>query len=186
MRNSRGSRAVLLVVGLFLCRITVVTAAGAQNVAAGSTTLRVAPVSSRVLVADPIAANLTRRALAVASRQLGTERCQTLLTEFRDPAGRMLGARLTVLETTVHDYLPLIYFRDGIGSEQCARGAMAFAVPGSPVVYVCSASLERSWQRDPRNVVAGFIHEVLHTLGLGENPPSSADITARVLASCRE
>jgi hypothetical protein len=29
------------------------------------------------------------------------------------------------------------------------------------------------------------IHEALHTLGLGENPPSSAEITARVLASCR-
>jgi hypothetical protein len=138
------------------------------------------------MVADPIAANLIGRILDDASRQLGTEHCQTLLTAFRDPAGRMLRARLSVLGTTAHGYLPLIYFRDGIGSEPCARGAMAFAVPASPVVYVCSPSLERSWQRDPRHVVAGFIHEVLHTLGLGENPPSSADITARVLESCRE
>jgi hypothetical protein len=29
-----------------------------------------------------------------------------------------------------------------------------------------------------------IIHEVLHTLGLGENPPPSADITARVMARC--
>jgi len=29
------------------------------------------------------------------------------------------------------------------------------------------------------------IHEVLHTLGLGENPPSSATITIRVQNRCR-
>jgi len=29
-----------------------------------------------------------------------------------------------------------------------------------------------------------MIHEALHTLGLGENPPTSAEITERVLARC--
>jgi len=29
------------------------------------------------------------------------------------------------------------------------------------------------------------IHEVLHTLGLGENPPASVEITRRVEARCR-
>jgi hypothetical protein len=30
------------------------------------------------------------------------------------------------------------------------------------------------------------IHEVLHTLGLGENPPSSGEITRTVRRFCRE
>jgi len=29
------------------------------------------------------------------------------------------------------------------------------------------------------------IHEVLHTLGLGENPPTSTEITLRVEGRCR-
>jgi hypothetical protein len=29
------------------------------------------------------------------------------------------------------------------------------------------------------------IHEILHTLGLGENPPTSVEITQRVEARCR-
>jgi hypothetical protein len=33
-------------------------------------------------------------------------------------------------------------------------------------------------------VIAAFIHEILHTLGLEENPPSSSQITRRVLARC--
>jgi hypothetical protein len=31
---------------------------------------------------------------------------------------------------------------------------------------------------------AVIIHEMLHTLGLGENPPSSTEITFRVLNRC--
>jgi hypothetical protein len=31
----------------------------------------------------------------------------------------------------------------------------------------------------------GVIREVLHTLGLGENPPASAEITRRVEERCR-
>ena len=40
--------------------------------------------------------------------------------------------------------------------------------------------------RSPVRAQAIVIHEVLHTLGLGENPPSSTEITARVLARCQQ
>jgi hypothetical protein len=33
-------------------------------------------------------------------------------------------------------------------------------------------------------LAALFIHEILHTLGLGESPPSSEAITARVVVRC--
>jgi hypothetical protein len=58
--------------------------------------------------------------------------------------------------------------------------------PGSREVYLCIDALKRTWQQKPTYVVAAFIHEMLHTLGLGENPPSTQEITRRVLQQCRE
>lgn len=66
---------------------------------------------------------------------------------------------------------------------QCLGGALAFTTPGSRVVRVCGDELMRpSRHRD--DIVAMVIHETLHTLGLPENPPSSVEITRRVLARC--
>jgi hypothetical protein len=41
-------------------------------------------------------------------------------------------------------------------------------------------------RRNSRHVEAILIHELLHSLGLGENPPSSDYITSRVRARCGE
>jgi hypothetical protein len=38
--------------------------------------------------------------------------------------------------------------------------------------------------RNSRHAEALLIHEMLHSLGLGENPPTSHQITARVRARC--
>jgi hypothetical protein len=40
--------------------------------------------------------------------------------------------------------------------------------------------------RNSRHAEALVIHEMLHSLGLGENPPPSDEITARVRARCGE
>jgi hypothetical protein len=53
------------------------------------------------------------------------------------------------------------------------------------VVRVCVDELKRIWQKDKQYTTAALIHEMLHSLGLGENPPSSNEITARVLQMCR-
>ena len=53
------------------------------------------------------------------------------------------------------------------------------------MVYVCGRAFKDLAERNPERAQAIVIHEALHTLGLGENPPSSAEITARVLARCR-
>jgi hypothetical protein len=66
----------------------------------------------------------------------------------------------------------------------CATGALAVTEPGRRVVRVCRGRLEWTWQQNPRHVIAGLIHEALHTLGLGESRPSSADITSLVLERC--
>jgi hypothetical protein len=51
------------------------------------------------------------------------------------------------------------------------------------VVYICPgfAAFDR---RYPDEAEATLIHEALHSLGLGENPPSSRHIQARVRARC--
>jgi hypothetical protein len=38
---------------------------------------------------------------------------------------------------------------------------------------------------NPTLAEAMVIHEMLHTLGLGENPPTTFEITDRVMARCR-
>jgi hypothetical protein len=61
-----------------------------------------------------------------------------------------------------------------------------------PRVFACPASVGRLNIRLSRNEFeSGFlaeamvIHEMLHTLGLGENPPSTFEITERVRQRCR-
>jgi hypothetical protein len=70
------------------------------------------------------------------------------------------------------------------GDQGCATGALAVTEPGIRVVRVCSSRLVWTWQPNPRHVIAGLIHEALHTLGLAESPPSSTEITSSVLKRC--
>jgi len=116
---------------------------------------------------------------------LTDERCLGLLSEFHDEADRPLVERLEALGLDTQSYLELILFRDGSGSPQCA-GDLTFAVttPRGRVIFVCGRRFERLWRRDASAAYAVIIHEVLHTLGLGENPPPGEAITLRVLALC--
>jgi hypothetical protein len=75
-------------------------------------------------------------------------------------------------------------FVDGSGSGPCRRGALAFTAPGHRVVRVCGHRFLREWRSNPRRAQLLLIHEALHTLGLGENPPSSEAITNIVLTHC--
>ena len=55
---------------------------------------------------------------------------------------------------------------------------------GSRVVEVCGAVFARQSVQDAQSGEVLIIHELLHSLGLGENPPSSAEISRGVLARC--
>jgi hypothetical protein len=82
------------------------------------------------------------------------------------------------------------------GMQAAAGGASAWPglgwTPGATSTSSCSRTAATppdaaaSWRENRRRLVASLIHEVLHTLGLGENPPSSAEITERVLRHCGE
>jgi hypothetical protein len=74
---------------------------------------------------------------------------------------------------------------DGIGESRCHTGkVMLVAAVNVPRVIVCPG-FAKVQREEPRLATSLVIHEVLHTLGLGEDPPSSAEITERVQARCR-
>jgi hypothetical protein len=127
-----------------------------------------------------------QQALAEARSRLEGEACQGLFAEFEGPDGRPLTAVLEGRGETGASYLGWLIFYDGAGTEPCWNRQLtrfAFTVPRSPIIYVCPgfASVLR---RQPDEAVATLIHESLHSLGLGENPPSSRHIQERVLARC--
>jgi hypothetical protein len=82
-------------------------------------------------------------------------------------------------------YLTWVVFIDDSRNPWCTEGVIGFTTPGQRVVRLCSHELARSWLQDKTDTVAVLIHEMLHTLGLGENPPSTSEITRRVLEYCR-
>jgi hypothetical protein len=124
------------------------------------------------------------RAVVGAHRRLEQPACQRVFSEFSDASGQTLQNNLDALGHTGAAYLGQILFADGSGRRSCKQGAFAFTTPGSRVVYVCGHAFRNLAERNPVMAQAIVIHEALHTLGLGENPPRSADITARVKARC--
>jgi len=139
----------------------------------------------KVQIRDPVTRDATRRALDDAARWLSASQCGRLFSEFQDVDGHPLDARLRQLQSTPADYLRLVYFHDGEPNAVCRRhGILAFTQVGSRVVYVCGRDFARAWNRAPREIVATLIHEMLHSLGLGENPPTPREISDRVQKLC--
>jgi hypothetical protein len=155
----------------------------AANASAAS---RFAPLSARDAAA-------LERARAGAVRRLEQPECQRVLAEFKDVEGRSLLANLEPWGLTPAGYLrQSISFQDGSTLPTC-RKANVFLVtpPGQVAVFVCPeggvlpGSRFTRVQRDrPSLAEAMVIHEMLHTLGLGENPPTTFEITDRVVARC--
>ena len=122
-----------------------------------------------------------RRAVEHAENRLADPRCQGVLSDFPDELGP-LGAKLQASGRTPAQALgDLRFFDDGM-APQCQTGTvMAFTHPGSQVIRVCGRQFS---DRDPEAATIIVIHEFLHALGLGENPPTGREITARVAARC--
>jgi len=136
-------------------------------------------------VEDAYTRDAVRRALEGASRWLARPKCQTLFEEFEDERNLPLTTKLRELDTDPEGYLRMVLFLDGAQSATCRRhGVLAFTAQGSRVVYLCGRDFERAWRRDVAEVQATVIHELLHSLGLGENPPFPRAITRRIQQLC--
>jgi hypothetical protein len=141
----------------------------------------VKPNPRTILVTGPAALDITN-ALRGAMRRLENPACQQVLDDFTDSEGRTLREHLG--GSTPAEYLSRLLIHDGEipkGSRRCASpGAAAFTVDGA-AVFVCGTSFASRGRTFRENAL---IHEMLHTLGLRENPPSSAEISRRVAARC--
>jgi len=165
--------------------VSVAPVATRQGATASPSISKAADLWPKVQIRDPVTRDATRRALDNAARWLSAAQCARLFSEFQDADGQPLDARLGQLQSTPGGYLRLVYFQDGELTQTCRRhGILAFTQVGSRVVYVCGRDFARAWNKQPREVVATLIHEMLHSLGLGENPPTPRDISERVQRLC--
>jgi hypothetical protein len=145
-----------------------------------------APNPGAVRIEDRFTATAVRAALDGAARRLQQPRCAGVLAEFADAEGTSLDEKLRTLGETGGSYLEKMLFYDGKGQGRCRQpSVIAYTQPGSRVVLVCGRAFQAAWWGERRLAEAVVIHETLHSLGLGENPPSSGEITARVLKACR-
>jgi hypothetical protein len=122
-----------------------------------------------------------------AAARLGEPECGQVLTDFADASGRSLRANLDASTSSIDDYLfRWVWFVDEDASPQCrtSDATAAYTGVGDRVVRVCPAQFLRL-AADPAAADVVIIHEMLHTLGLAENPPSSAEITRAVERRCR-
>ena len=152
-----------------------------------------APRAGSPAVAEPPRLLLTGKARLVVSdalpgvvRRLAEPRCQLLFDDFTDRFGRPLRNAPRAAGRRPIEVLDELYFADGEFSRQCRDNpsVAAFTSPQSRVIHVCGARFADAFARDLTGAELLIIHELLHTLGLGENPPTSAEITAAVRHRC--
>ena len=166
------------------CRIGRALLAAAALVL-GPATSRAGDNASNVRLVHVVERATVARALEGAARTLGQGECQAILDEFTDGSGRPLRAALEAFGVSAPEYLGQVFFYDAPPSA-CRTSALAVTQPGSRAILVCGSRFVRQMTGNPRHAEAILIHEALHSLGLGENPPSSDYITERVRARCAQ
>ncbi len=149
----------------------------------GFATLMSRDPRDNVRVSDQSLAHPLRQAVLGADAWLKTPACQELFTDFLDQRGVPLASVLKERGRDAREQLRSIFFYDGAQHPVCrAGGSAAVSNPGSAVVFVCP--LFGDYSRDVNQARAVVVHELLHTLGLGESPPTSLQITNRVIERC--
>jgi hypothetical protein len=119
-----------------------------------------------------------------AMARLRSPECQRILTDFKDGEGRSLSANLAPFAVPPDQYLARIPFLDGSGHALCEGGqSQLLTTQGVGRVFVCKGFL-KTVERERATAEVYVIHEMLHTLGLGENPPRSQEITQQVKRRC--
>ena len=130
--------------------------------------------------------SLLSKAVADAADSFSRPESGRVLSQLQDGNGRLLQENLDAMGLDAGTYMrDHIFYYDGASEGVCRRsGVVAITETGSRVVRVCARfSTLRGRRADYARAI--LIHEALHTLGLGENPPSSAEITDLVLRHCR-
>ena len=123
--------------------------------------------------------------LGYVRQWLEVPECRAVFEDFSDARGRPLSEVLRERGLSPAEALDDLSFEIGDWTGRCEEhGVVAFTAVGTPVVKVCLYRLVETFRRDPHEAAAILLHEQLHALGLGENPPSSREITLRILERC--
>src|SRR5262245_47635660 len=122
-----------------------------------------------------------------AATRLGRQRCQDVLSEFTDETGRTLSAKLAAAGSTPLQAFNSLQFVDDRRAPQCrytVGARLAFSQTGSQLIRVCGQHFTEWFTRNRATTEIILLHEFLHSLGLGENPPTSDASTERVARRC--
>jgi hypothetical protein len=123
-----------------------------------------------------------RLAVDLAIGKLARPGCSSIFEDFEMPDGRTPRSELDRLGLHPDALVKSLVFVDGSRDPVCRNGrAFLTTTPGSRLIRVCPGFAQL---RDPGLTASLVLHESLHALGLGENPPSSRDITNRVERRC--
>lgn len=142
--------------------------------------------SRRALMVNlsPFTEGTVRRAIELARRRLARPDCRLVYDDFELPDGRTPRAELDRLGIPPEEWLERLTFTDGSDDAVCRGGYAALTTaPRSRLIRVCPSFAQLNLQDSGRSAVL-VIHESLHALGLGENPPTSNQITQRVDRRC--
>ncbi len=122
-----------------------------------------------------------QRAVYLALAKLARPSCAAIFEEFLLPDGRSAQNELDRRGMGPQEFVQSLLFVDGRRATACQDGgSVLITTPGSLLIRVCPGFA----QVGSRLSATLVIHEALHALGLGENPPSSRDITDRVNRRC--
>ena len=117
----------------------------------------------------------------VALARLKYPSCAAVFQDFLLPDGRTAQSELDRRRIGPGELLGRLVFADGSHAATCHNGrALLITIAGSPLIRVCPG-FSRLNASDSAVLI---IHESLHALGLGENPPTSREITNRVEQRC--
>ena len=137
-----------------------------------------------IRIPDPVARDAAITALESAAARFEDRDCLKVLTDFQTINGFTPADQLAAWEIDIHTYLTMVTFIDDSRHRLCEKGGMFFTSPGSRVVRVCVEEFKSIRHHSRGYLAALVIHEILHTLGLGESPPSSEEITTRAMLRC--
>ena len=164
---------------------TAMLAAGVGSCLAAGTAA--AGDARQVSIAHPFVRAAVVETIHGVAERLHQGSCDAVFEDFHDAAGRTLLERLATERRTATDTLDSLSFVNGDEQPLCRTRSEvgAFTQPGGHVVQICATRFLQIFRRDRRAAETLLIHELLHTIGLGENPPSSAAITEQVMMRCR-
>jgi len=126
---------------------------------------------------------MVQYAIVGAKKRLQHPACAEMLAEFHAADGLPLAAHISLAPA---EYLSTLWFVAGDDDWRCrtSGGPIAFTAPGHTVIYVCSSRFVFKYLDNQRYAEVLLIHEMLHAAGLGENPPTSDEISRVAMARC--